>query len=132
MKALLIEVDFQTGKRAGGINPRDEALQCYGWQNLDSNPGLEIRLVEDDRDLSQYRDTKGVAILEGKQAINDAIKMNIPTRYKIVDMGLMREHMKEKGLSFDQFANKAMDEIAKIAFAHGIIGVTEQKPKFVE
>lgn len=34
MRALLIEFDLKTGKRAGGINPKDPKLQCYGWQDL--------------------------------------------------------------------------------------------------
>jgi len=48
MRALLIEFDLATGKRAGDINPKDPALPCYGWQNLEREPAIEIRLVEDE------------------------------------------------------------------------------------
>ena len=69
MRALLIEVDFKTGKRAGGVNPRDPKLQCYGWQDTESEPGKEIRIVEDDRDLSVYKGVPGVTILNGEKAV---------------------------------------------------------------
>ena len=72
-RALLIEFDLTTGKRAGDINPRDSKLQCYGWQNLDSSPAKEIRLIEDDRDISQYEGVKGVTVLTD-EAVDRAIK----------------------------------------------------------
>lgn len=81
-RALLIEWDPITGKRAGDINPRDPKLQCYGWQNWDREPALELRLVEDDRDLSQYKNVKGVTIIEGVEAINEVIDKHFPPRYE--------------------------------------------------
>ena len=63
MKALLIEVDFTTGVRAGGIQIKgNHNLMCHGWQNLDSKPGKEIRLVMDG-DTKPYEGMKGVTIL---------------------------------------------------------------------
>ncbi|MBA7622250.1 hypothetical protein ES703_29624 [subsurface metagenome] len=132
MRGLLIEFDLRTGERAGGINPRDNKLQCYGWQNLESKPALEIRVVEDDRDLSQYNGVPGVTILEDKAAINAAIQAHIPNRYSILDMTLVLAHVKEKGLSLDQFVGKNLNDIATWAFQNGISGVTESKPELLE
>ena len=131
-RALLIEWDPNSGKRAGGIDPRDPNLRCYGWQNMDSEPAREIRLVEDDRDLSPLEGTLGVKILEGKQAINDAIQAHIPARYSVIDMSLMTQHMKDKGMSLDGLVGKNMNEIAAEAFQNGIAGVREIKPKLLE
>ncbi|MBA7694940.1 hypothetical protein ES703_103556 [subsurface metagenome] len=132
MRALLIEWDPKTGKRAGDINPRDPKLQCYGWQDTDVDPALEIRLVEDDRDLSSLEGVKGVTILEGKEAINDAIDTYIPPKYGVKSEFLMREHMKEKGISLDTFANMDMREIAKKAHGLGLVGVIERRPERVK
>ncbi|GAJ03214.1 unnamed protein product, partial [marine sediment metagenome] len=79
MKALLIEVDFSTGRRAGGIKTKNNAnLMCHGWQDLASIPGLEIRLVMDGN-TQPYENIPGITILKGKAAINEAIQANIPT-----------------------------------------------------
>ncbi len=129
-KALLIEVDFSTGKRAGDINPKDPMLRCNGWQNLDSTPGLEIRLVEDDRDLSVYKDVLGVTILEGKDTINTAIQKHIPTKYSVKSEVLMLEHMKQRGILLDTLVGK--EDIAKEAHNMGLAGVIERKPKLLE
>lgn len=132
MRALLIEFNLKTGERAGGIDPRDNKLQCYGWQNLEATPALEIRIVEDDRDLSSYAGIEGVTILEGKAAINDAIQAHIPTRYSIQDMSLVLEHARQKGLSLDRFVGKNLNEIAKEAIENRLAGVVEVKPQLIE
>jgi len=82
MRALLVEVNYRTGRRAGGVDPRDENLQCYGWQSLPEQvgPDVELRLVEDDRSLAQYRDAAGVRVLEGQGEIKAAIERFVPER----------------------------------------------------
>jgi len=132
MKALLIEVDFKTGKRAGDVNPRDPKLQCYGWQDLESELGLEIRLVEDDRDLSVYKGVAGVTILDGEKAINEAITANIPVKYAVKDKELLLAHLKEKGISLDTFAGKTLDMAAKELYTQGLAGIVERKPEKVK
>jgi len=121
MDALLIEFDLKTGRRAGNIDPRDKGLKCYGWQNLDEEDinakgyvwksdipagqrALEIRVVEDGRDLSQYEGVPGVTVLRGNAAINDALDRYfeqydyaLPTRE--VEAALFVEALKVKGLS---------------------------------
>ncbi|KKN71503.1 hypothetical protein LCGC14_0420820 [marine sediment metagenome] len=132
MKALLIEVDFTTGVRAGGINPRDKHLLCHGWQNLDSDPGLEIRLITDGRDIDKYRGKQGVTILDGKDEINVAIEANIPIKYSIQSEALMIESLKEAGGKLNQFAGKNMSEIAEEAHKQGLAGVVERKPELAK
>ena len=131
MRALLIEVDFETGKRAGGIDPRDPNLRCRGWQNLDSKPGLEIRMVEDDRDLSQYAGVPGVTVLEGKEAINAAIQASLPPTYDVIDRELLLAHLRERGISLDLFAGKCLDDMAEKLFREGFAGIVEVKPQLL-
>jgi len=70
--ALKIKVDFETGERAGGIDPTDPNLYCHpSWQNLED--GYEIRLVLDNRDISIYQNIAGIEIIEGIENIDNAI-----------------------------------------------------------
>jgi len=82
MRGLLIEVDYQSGARAGGINPRDPNLQSYGWQSLpnESGPDVEVRVVEDDRDLSQYEGEPGIRVLKNEEEVRQAIEEYVPDK----------------------------------------------------
>lgn len=137
MKALLIDVDFRTGKRAGGrIQTKNNPnLMCHGWQDLDEDGdgtnGKEIRQVMDEK-TAQYENIPGIVILNNKAEINAAIDANIPTKYGVKDSSLMATHMLQKGISLDTLAGKSMKEIAAIAFAQGLAGVTERKPEKVK
>jgi len=129
MKALLIEVDFSTGRRAGGIHTKNNPnLMCHGWQNLER--GLEIRLVMDE-DTKPYENIPGVTILNGKSEINAAIDAVVPTRYAVKDKELLLAHLKEKGISLDTLAGKTLDEAAEDLFAQDLAGIVERKPKKV-
>ena len=132
MKALLIEVDFATGIRAGGLKTKNNPnLWCEGWQDLDSIPGKEIRIVKDGN-TTPYEGIPGITILDGETEINAAIDANIPTQYAVRDMPLLIAHMKEKGISLDTLANKNMKQIAQEAFALNLAGVEERKSKKVK
>jgi len=78
--ALKIKVNFYTGERAGGIDPRDPNLVCYGWQNIDD--GWEIRLIADeskiDEYVQKYGNAEGVEVIEGIENIDKAIDEIIP------------------------------------------------------
>jgi len=120
VRGLLIEVkSWITGERAYGINPRDPNLRALGgplWQVLDHEPkgDWEVRLVLDDRDLSQYQgkiildtgdevysvadipsdativDVDGVIVLSSKEEINRVLD-HIPD--KIYVLGVDRERL---------------------------------------
>ena len=131
MKALLIEVDFSTGRRAGGIHTKNNPnLMCHGWQDLESTPGLEIRIVMDG-DTKPYENILGITILNGKKAINEAIQANIPVKYAVKDNELLLAHLKEKGISLNTFAGKSLQDGAKELYAQGLAGIVERKPKLV-
>jgi len=134
-KALLIRFDGETGVRPGGINPRvNQGLLCPpGWQNLDVEPAVEIRMVDDGVDVSQYEGVEGITVLEGEAAINKAVKANIVlTHYIITDEALMLAHVLEKGLSLDDLVGKSGPEAAKWAYDAELAGVTKREIKLLE
>ena len=123
MRALLIEFDIQTGKRAGGINPRDPGLICYGWQNLDRMPALEIRLVVDNRNISQYERVLGVKVLHNDNEIDSAIEGNIPPLYAVEDDTTFKWHCEQRKIKLDKYSGKTMQEIWADLYADGIAGI---------
>lgn len=134
MRALLIEWK-STGERAGNINPKDPKLQCYGWQNMDVTPMLELRIVEDDRDLSYLKNTNGVIIIEGKTAINIAIEENFPTKYSIEDKLLYEEHVKQEinndHIVIANLPDNTLERLKKLKHKFRIKGIKEKKPEKV-
>jgi len=133
--ALLIEWDSNSGIRAGNINPRDPNLRCLNhWQNMDVTPCLEIRLVTDDRDLSQYEGIAGVTVLKGNKAINDAVDLHLPPKLVISDQFLFEEHIKDKikkgTLDLDKLKGDTLldpDTLTDLK-AKGIKGIITRKP----
>lgn len=110
-RALLIEVDYRSGRRAGGVNPRDENLQSYGWQSLPNQPGpnVEIRVVEDDRGLSDYEGVEGVTVLRGREEINTAIEENIPPNYDVGEREQVRRWADRRGIDLNNLPNNPYD-----------------------
>jgi len=132
-RALLIEWDPSTGTRAGNINPRDPKLQCNGWQNMDVNPAIELRLVNDDRDLSIYEGVIGVELLTGTDAINAAIVSNFSSRMKIEDELIYTEHFKSKRgeIDIDSLPDDRESRLRVLKTLHGVKGIKETKPVMV-
>jgi len=130
VRALLIEWDPRTGRRAGGIDPRDPKLPCHGWQNMDVEPAIELRLVEDDRDLSKYAGVEGVTVLEGADAINAAIDKHFPPRYSIDDPTIYAEHIRKKAaeIDFDNLPDDLGERLKFLKERHGIKGIREIRP----
>lgn len=132
MIALLIEWE-RTGKRAGNINPKDPNLQCYGWQNMDVTPMLELRIVEDNRDLSHLEGVKGVTIIEGKSDINKAIDDNFPPQYHLSDEFLYQEHFKQKGkkseteIDIDKLPDDQQERFKVLKDTHGLKGIEKKE-----
>ena len=131
-RALLIEFDPKSGRRAGGINPRDPKLPCYGWQVLDSTPAREIRLVQDDRNLSQYQGVPGITILEGEHEINTAIESLVPEQYKLENQALMTEHLRQKQINLDEYAGRTQNDVLKDLYDKGIAGIVKRPIARVE
>ena len=133
-KALLIEWNPSSGKRAGNINPRDKNLRCSGWQNMDVTPALELRLVEDNRDLRQYIGIQGVTILDGKDTINAAIDANFPVKISIEDELIYSEHFKEnvrdKNIDIGKLSDNRDERLRELK-SKGIKGIREIKPQKV-
>lgn len=132
-KALLIDWDPSTGKRAGDINPREKHLRCNGWQNMDVTPAIEIRLVEDGRDLSIYDDVDGVTVLNGTDEINNAIVTNFPSKIKIEDELIYTEHIKSKRgeIDIDALPNDRESRLQVLKTLYGVKGIKEIKPAMV-
>lgn len=127
MKALLIEFDVRTGKRSGSINPKDPGLFCYGWQNLDVTPQIEIRLIKDNRDLSQYRGVAGVQVLENREEINKAVDQHMPIKYSIDNEALFREHLHQRKINLDEISGDT-EAVLKNLKSKQIKGIRETKP----
>lgn len=136
MRALLIEWE-KNGKRSGDINPKDPKLQCYGWQNMDVSPMLELRLVEDTRDLSYLIGAPGVTIIDGKTAINQAIDDNFPPKYYLQDEFLYQEHFKEKNndttskLKINSLPDNHQDRLKVLKETHKIKGIAKKERQHV-
>jgi len=120
MKALLIEVDYQSGERPGDIDPRDPNLQCYGWQSLPEQDGadVEVRLVEDERDLSKYEGVAGVRVLEGEEAINEVIEEYVPPKYTSNEEAV-RSWLKRNNERVDKYEDKPPVERLKLLHKEG-------------
>lgn len=133
MKALLIEWDPNTGVRAGNINPRDPKLQCYGWQNMDLTPAVELRIIEDDRDVSQYESVQGVTVINGKSEINQAIDNNFPPQYAINDRFLYEQHFNQKNkkvgteIDIDSLSDDPQERLKTLKETHKVKGITKRE-----
>ena len=125
-RALLIEFDLRTGKRAGNISPQDENLPCHGWQDLESEPAREIRVIEDDRDLSQYEGVSGVTVLNGVAEINQAITATVPERHFIQDKDLFLEHLRQRNIKLDDYQGQNQQAILQSLSKKGISGVSKK------
>lgn len=132
-RALLIAWDPSTGERAGNINPRDPKLQCNGWQNMDVTPAIELRLVNDDRDLSIYDEIPGVTALTGTDTINETITANFPPKLKVEDELIYSEHFKSKRgkIDIDTLPDDITERLKVLKSVHGVKGIRETKPVMV-
>lgn len=130
MKALLIEFDLRTGIRAGNVSPRDPNLPCRGWQDLESVPAREIRVIKDGRDVKQYQNVLGITILSGKIEINAAIDSLNLERYTIKEPELFRLHMEQKNINLDDYVGWEEKAIKKDLFEKKkILGIRKHTPR---
>ena len=128
MKALLIDFSTESGRRAGNINPKDKGLLCRGWQNLDSRPGKEIRVITDSRGIEQYEKIQGVKVLYTDEEIEAAIEETVPIQYGITDELLFKMSVDEEKVKIGQLKEKTREGVAKALYEKGILGISERKP----
>lgn len=132
MNGLLIEFNLNTGIRAGNINPRDPKLQCHGWQDLESMPAREVRVILDDRDISQYEGIAGVTVLRGKAEIKQAILLICKPRYVIQSEAFVREHIRQKNIALSDYEGQDLRAILEdLKENKKIIGIKKISPRDV-
>lgn len=128
-RALLIEFDVSTGKRPADIKSNDPGLWCYGWQKLDVVPALEIRMIQDDRDVAQYEDVPGVTILEGETAIDIAIDTLELERYGVDNELLFRMSVEQKGIDLNAYKGWKSADVLKDLHGKKVLGMRRVSPK---
>jgi len=117
--------------KPGQPHRTDFGLFCMSlWQDL--KRGIEMRLVMDDRDISQYRGVSGVEVIEGKDAINAKVKELFKPRHAIVNSELFRESLRallEAGkVTLDELAPLTPEDQLKLLFERGCLGIREEEP----
>lgn len=127
MKGLLIEFDVTRGDRGGrpkGVKSKDPKLQCYGWQDLEATPQIEIRVIEDDRDIAQYegREAEGIKVLYTDEEIQAEID-KLPTRCSIDSPELFQADVKQKGISLSTLKGKNTKEQLAELHERGVKGI---------
>jgi len=121
MKALLIDVNFQTGKRPqailnakGGIK---KDLWCGNkWQNLDT--GKEIRIVKDGN-VEIYEGQEGIHVLNNKEEIREALLTYCPAKevYSISNESIMNASIFSLEINFLELDQAATEE-EELAFVY--------------
>lgn len=130
MNGLLIEFNLSTGIRAGNISPNDPGLQCYGWQDLESTPGREVRVIEDDRDIEQYEGIAGITVLRGETAVKQAIHSICKARYKVDNEPLFVEHLREKKINLTDYEGwDSRDILEDLKENKKVIGISKKSPR---
>jgi hypothetical protein len=125
---LKIQVDFETGKRAGNIDPRDRGLACHPtWQNIDV--GYEVRLIVDGRDVAVYENVPGIEILYGENVINAEVQAMQKDRYTVKNEALLVESIKQKGIDISDIPpDLSPEEEARELYLRGALGIVRYSP----
>jgi len=131
MKAILIDVEFNTGNRPKSVLNEQgkikEDLWCGNrWQNLDA--GKEIRIIKSG-DIQPYQDQKGIIILENQEEIEGALSEYIPIKieYSISNEIIMDAHIKSSNIDFEKLPQEA-DKSEELEFLYdaGIRGIDKK------
>ncbi len=126
MKAICIKTDFTTGRRAGGINPKDKNLPGNpNWQN--SKMGCEIRLVKNG-DVSKYEGVEGVEILDGEAAINAKVaEVHLP-HFGAFNDALMVESIRQKSVILSTLPADDPKALLGALYELGVAGIRKSNP----
>ena len=102
---------------------------------MDVTPAIELRVVEDDRDLSQYDAEEGVTILNGRTEINTTIDDKFPSKISIDDELLYSEHFKEqlgnKKIRITDLPDDRQKRLKELKEKYHIKGIKEIEPQKV-
>lgn len=124
MKALRIQVDFTSGRRAGGLDPR--RLRGHpSWQSTDL--GIEVRAIPEDT-AEQYVAIEGVTVLNNRDAIVAVLDEIADHRYRITNNELMLESVRQKGIDLSDIDNRDQADLARILFERGALGIAAPDP----
>ena len=110
MKALKINVDFKTGKRAGGIDPKSPNFRGHStWQDFDA--GTEVRLVLDEN-VEKYRNVAGITVLDTEADIEAELDANFKPKvvYKITNPALMSYSLSKLNIDLSGLLKDASDQ----------------------
>lgn len=124
-KGVKLRVNFTTGERAGGLDPRDRRTRTNpDWQD-DTH---EVRIVEDEAILDEI-DTTGpdVRVLNNDVEIDKAVSELSEKEYVLEETQLVTEHLRQKGKSLDDYTDSdgkplPRNELAKALYNDGIVG----------
>lgn len=124
MKAIKIKVDFKSGKRAGGIDPRSKNLKGHPtWQ--DAEAGIEIRSVLDGA-VDRYRNVKGVTVLEGEAEIAAELAKSFPAKvmWKVTNEPLLSLSLQQINPNLSKLSQDAThDEELEFLYNAGCKGI---------
>jgi hypothetical protein len=124
MKAIKIKVDFNTGERAGGVNPRSPNLKCHPtWQDLDN--GWEIRSISDEA-ADRYRGVEGITVLENEAEITAELEANFPHKvmWKVTNEALLNLSLRQINPDLSSLSQDAThDEELEFLYNAGCRGI---------
>lgn len=128
MKALLIDVDFNTGTRPTGIldaNGKTKAnLWCgHKWQNLDT--GKEIRAVKDGN-VTPYEGQSGITVLYTEAEIRAALATHFPDKqvHTVSNEGIMNASIASTTIDWNELSQTATrDEELAFLYDKGVRGI---------
>lgn len=127
MKALLIDVDFRTGKRPDDILDGSKIkanLWCgHRWQNQDT--GKEIRAVMDD-DVTPYEGQTGIMILNNETEIRAALTTHCPDEqvHTVSNEGIMNASIGSITIDWNELPQTATrDEELAFLYDKGVRGI---------
>ena len=125
MKGICVDVDFGTGYRAGGLNPRDPNLRCHPtWQNL--KRGCEILLVLDEN-TQPYEEIEGVTVLHNEQEIQAALDEKIGERvqFSVASEAILSASLSSGRIKTDDLSTD-LTECCEQLHSRGAAGVTRR------
>ena len=123
MKALLIDVNFTTGERAGAVWTKGNA-NLYGNPNWQSRPmiglGKEIRLIVDGN-AEPYRGIGGVVVLESETEIDAACQAFAYEAYTVQDLNAVLTSIAENDIDTSDITDFNVD--AEKLYNRGAAGI---------